>query len=71
LVGIETAIVGPLVVVVEGVELGEEELLHAAAAVAMTAAIRILRDIRLLNGCAWVRTANTLSQIDCPIVIAT
>jgi hypothetical protein len=48
--GIDTA-ADPPVGVDEGVELGDDELLHAAAAVARTATIRILRNaIRLLNG---------------------
>jgi hypothetical protein len=50
LVGINTVTDEP-VDVVEGVELGEEELLHAAAAAARTATIRMLRNaIRLLDG---------------------
>jgi len=54
LVGINTVTDEPVDVVegvVEGDALGDEELLHAAAAAATTATIRMLRNaIRLLNG---------------------
>jgi hypothetical protein len=64
LFGIDTAAVGPLVVVVVEDELGEdEELPQAAAAAATTAAITTLRkDIRLLNGCACLSARRTPSR---------
>src|SRR5262249_34159416 len=64
LLGIDTAAVAPLVVVVvDGDELGDDELLQAAAAAETTAAIRTLRkDIRLLNGCASVSVRRRPSR---------
>jgi len=67
LLGIDTVSDVPAVVagVDEGVELGEEELLHAAAAIERTAATRIVRNvIRLLYGLIDLR-GLAVSETDC------